>query len=142
MRIRIAKRGDIAAMHVVRMAVRENRLVTIELTRADYLREIEEDGRAWLVEEQGHVLGFSVGNAGTGNVWALFVHPDHEGRGIGRLLHDAMVTWMFERGATRLWLTTAPGTRAEAFYLRAGWAKIGVPTNGEQRFELGRSGIP
>ena len=49
----------------------------------------------------------------TGNVWALFVDPRHEGRGYGRRLHDTMVTWLWERGHQRLCLTTEPGTRAE-----------------------------
>ena len=67
---------------------------------------------------------------------ALFVDPAFEGRGIGRALHDAMVSWLFERGSEPLWLTTEPNTRAEQFYSTAGWRRAGIEANGELRFEL------
>jgi uncharacterized membrane protein len=58
------------------------------------------------------VVAFAVANATSGNIWALFVHPDHERRGYGRLLHDTMVSWLWATGLERLLLTTEPGTRA------------------------------
>jgi GNAT superfamily N-acetyltransferase len=73
-------------------------------------------GRGWVVEIQGGIVGFAIANATDGNVWALFVHPDHERRGYGRRLHDVMVSWLWEQGALKLWLTTDPGTRAQGFY--------------------------
>ena len=94
-------------MHRVRLAVRENRL-TSRSTEEDYIPAIEETGRGWVVEVDGGVVGFAVGNAATGNVWALFVEPAHEGQGHGRRLHDAMVEWLFSRGLERLWLSTIP----------------------------------
>ena len=123
-------------MHRVRMAVRENRLVSLVITEADYVTAIESTGRGWVVEAQDGVVGFAVGNAIDGNIWALFVDPAHEGRGIGRALHDEMVGWLATRGLRRLWLTTAPGTRAERFYERAGWKRAGLTAGGEVRFEL------
>jgi GNAT superfamily N-acetyltransferase len=55
------------------------------------------------------------------NIWALFVDPEHERRGYGRMLHDTMTDWLRSRGVERLWLTTEPGTRAQKFYEAAGW---------------------
>lgn len=132
-------RGDVAAMHRVRMAVRENRLQSIVLTDDDYIRAIEAPGRGWIVEADGDVVAFAIGDGSTGNIWALFVHPDHEGRGYGRTLHDMMVDWLWEQGLERLWLTTQPGTRAERFYLDAGWQRRGMTTSGEVRFEMTRT---
>lgn len=63
------------------------------------------------------------------------MNPDAEGRGIGRALHDFMLVQARERGIGRLWLNTAPGTRAEGFYVRAGWDRTGAAANGEARFE-------
>ena len=37
-----------------------------------------------------------------------------------------------------LWLGTAPGTRAETFYRKAGWIETGIRQGGEIRFELDR----
>lgn len=125
-------------MHRVRMSVRENRLQSTVLTEDDYVAAIEPPGRGWVIEIEGEVAAFAVANAATGNVWALFVRPDYEALGFGRSLHDAMVAWLWEHELERLTLTTAPGTRAERFYVAAGWRKLGMTERGEIRFELGR----
>lgn len=134
--LRAATRADIPAMHRVRLAVRENRLTTTVLTEGDYQAAIEHHGRGWVTEEHGEVVGFAVGDARDGNIWALFVHPDHERRGHGRRLHDAMVSWLWARGLRRLWLTTDPGTRAQRFYEAAGWRQAGAAEHGAVRLEL------
>ncbi|MBK6453095.1 MAG: GNAT family N-acetyltransferase [Steroidobacteraceae bacterium] len=68
--------------------------------------------------------------------WALFVDPDHEGRGHGKALHSAMVSWLWAQGLRHLWLTTGLGTRAEAFYRALGWRPSGIVSSGELRLEL------
>jgi len=135
---RVARREDIPGMHAVRRAVRENRLTTDAVTEASYAPAMFETGRGWVVEVDGAVAGFAVGNARTGNIWALFVHPDHEGLGIGRALMDVMVDWLFAQGLERLNLTTEPGTRAQRFYETAGWTRVGVDARGDAAFELAR----
>jgi GNAT superfamily N-acetyltransferase len=134
--IRVALRTDIPAMHKVRMAVHENRLVSTFITEEHYISAIEVTGRGWVAEHQGAVIGFAVGNAVTGNLWALFVHPDHEGRGHGRRLHDAVVDWLFQQRLPRLWLSTEPNTRAQRFYEKAGWSFVGTLASGEAHYEL------
>ena len=133
---RQATRSDIPGMHAVRRAVRENRLVTNAITEESYIPAIETTGRGWVIEKQGEVVGFAVGNAETGNIWALFVHPDHEGQGYGRALQDVMVNWLFAQGLTRLHLDTGPGTRAQRFYEATGWQYIGLDDKGEALYEL------
>jgi GNAT superfamily N-acetyltransferase len=104
---------------------------------AEVVDYLERFGRGWVVVDEGdEVLGFAIGDARDGNIWALFVDPEHEGRGHGRRLHDAMVAWLFSRGLERLWLSTEPDTRAEGFYRRAGWTDRGLLPSGERRFEL------
>jgi GNAT superfamily N-acetyltransferase len=144
--IRKADRRDIAGMHRVRLAVRENRLGAV-LDDADYLTAIETTGRGWVVESSGEIAGFAVGNARTGNIWALFVDPRHERRGYGRRLHDTMLRWLFASGVERAWLTTEDGTRARRFYEAAGWRPVGANAIGEVVLEMragdfqpGRSG--
>ena len=135
--LRQAQRDDIPGMHRVRLAVRENRLVS-GVTEADYIPAIEQTGRGWVVEEGGQIVAFAVGNASDGNIWALFVDPRHERRGHGRRLHDAMVHWLFSQGLQRLWLSTEPGTRAQRFYEVAGWTHMGMLASGEARYERPR----
>lgn len=132
--LRQARRADIPDLHRVRMSVLENRLNSTVITEADYVPAIEDHGRGWLIEENGEVVGFAVGNR-NGNIWALFVHPKHEARGFGKQLHDTMVSWLWSQGLGSLCLTTQPGTRAEQFYEAAGWKRVGL-TGGEIRFEL------
>lgn len=124
-------------MHRVRMAVRENRLTSTLIVEADYVPAIETSGRGWVIEREGEIVAFAVGNAVTGNIWALFVHPDHERRGYGRRLHDAMVDWLWTRRLDTLWLTTQPATRAQSFYAAAGWREAGR-ADGEVRYEMTR----
>lgn len=134
--VRVATDRDIAAIMQVRYAVHENRLTSGVISDADVHREIFDSGRGWVIEVEGQVRAFAIGNARSGNIWALFVHPDFEGRGFGRRLHDEMVNWLWARGLARLVLSTDPGTRAERFYRARGWRDTGLAANGEIGFEL------
>lgn len=135
MLLRQATRGDIPAMHRIRMSVAQNRLESTGIAESDYVPAIEPPGRGWVIEVQGEIVAFAVGNAANGNIWALFVHPAHERYGHGRRLHDTVVEWLSSQGVTRLWLGTEAGTRAEGFYRTAGWHLVGRQANGELRFE-------
>jgi GNAT superfamily N-acetyltransferase len=135
--IRLAFLDDIPAMHVVRTSVRENVLSSPDLvTLASYREKLEGRGRGWVYEPAGRIVGFSVADFETQNIWALFVAPDYERRGIGRQLLDHAIGWLFARGVETIWLTTAAATRAEGFYRRAGWHAARTESNGEIRFEL------
>jgi GNAT superfamily N-acetyltransferase len=133
--LRQAASSDIEAMHRVRLAVRENRLAS-PISEADYVSEIEVTGRGWVIEADGSVVGFAVGNARSGNIWALFVAPEYQRRGYGRRLHDTMVAWLFGQGLTTLWLNTGRNTRAQFFYEAAGWTLERLEDSGEARYEL------
>jgi GNAT superfamily N-acetyltransferase len=136
--LRQASPADIAAIHSVRMSVRENQLTRSVISERDYVEHLETLGRGWVIEEAGQIVAVVVGNARNGNIWGLFVHPDFERRGFGRRLLDTAVEWLWSQELTRLWLTTAPGTRAQGFYEAGGWAHAGVTEHGEIRFELNR----
>ena len=139
--MRQAVAADVDAMHRVRTSVRENRLVSLTLPPSRYIEYIESRGRGWVLEADGAVVAFAVADASDGSLWALFVDPEHERKGYGRRLHDAAVTWLFDRGHDRIWLTTSPGTRAQRFYERAGWTDAGEAPHGERRFELSRPAL-
>lgn len=121
------------------MSVRENRLNdTSHIQPDDYRTMLTQRGQGWVAEIDGRIAGFAVADRERSNVWALFVHPDFEGRGVGRRLHDVMLGWFFEAGAAAVWLGTSPDTRAEVFYRSAGWRMVGREANGELRFEMSR----
>lgn len=122
---RPATSTDIEGMHRVRKAVLENRLTSNKIREEHYVPYLEELGRSWVaLNTAGEVLGFAAGNRETGNIWALFVHPDAEGQGIGKALHDMMIVWLFSTGLQQLNLSTGANTRAQQFYERAGWKLV------------------
>lgn len=123
-------------MQRVRLSVRENVLSDPDsISAADYVAALDDLGRTWVVEADGRIVAFATGYR-AGTVWALFVHPDHEGRGHGKALHAVMVEWLWSLGHRRLWLTPSPGTRAERFYISQGWRPCGMVAGGEVRLEL------
>ena len=134
--LRQALRTDVRGIQRVRQAVRENRLISRVISDEEVIDAIERSGRGWVVECDGNIVGFAIGNAENGNVWALFVDPEHEARGLGRRLHDGMIAWLWSRGLRRLWLTTEPGTRAQRFYEHAGWQGRGLSPSGEMLLEF------
>lgn len=137
MLIREARVADIPAYMEVRLAVRENVLRNPALvTDADNIDYLTRRGKGWVSEVEGRIVGFAIADLQDHSVWALFVHPDAESQGIGRALHDTMLTWYFQQTSTPLWLGTEAGSRAEAFYRRAGWQSTGLKPNGELRFEI------
>lgn len=135
-RIRPLTRADIPALMRVRAAVKENVLVSTVLTEQHYREALECDGHGFVAEQNGEVVGFTLGNAANGNVWALFVDPRYERLGHGRRLLDALLAWFRLRQVQTAWLTTGAGTRAEAVYRQAGWQHTATTERGELRFEI------
>ncbi|MGV3586185.1 MAG: GNAT family N-acetyltransferase [Adhaeribacter sp.] len=134
---REAKIEDISKIHTIRISVQENQLSDpTRITPEDYTQMLTDRGKGWVCEVEGDILGFAIVDLQESIVWALFVLPEQEGNFIGRMLHDMMVSWCFSRGMAKLTLTTAPETRAERFYMKSGWQKIGVTETGEVRLEL------
>lgn len=139
---RLARVEDIPALMSIRNSVRENPLVHLVLTTDDYVQAMTVDGRAWVAEVEGEVVGFSCGRLVPGDIWALFLRQAHEGKGIGRALMELVERWMFAEGVEEIWLVTAPGTRAERLYQRRGWTKRQVKESGEAEYRLRRRPLP
>lgn len=128
---------DIPQIQIVRNSVKENTLsdpalVTDQDCEAYLLRR----GKGWACEVEDRIVGFAIVDMVDNNVWALFVHPAYEGMGIGKRLHDDMLDWYFNHTSSNIWLGTAPNTRAEQFYRKAGWREVGVHGKGEIKFEM------
>ncbi|WP_267406232.1 MULTISPECIES: GNAT family N-acetyltransferase [unclassified Chryseobacterium] len=136
MNIREVKLSDIPQIQIVRNAVKENTLSNPNLvTDKDCEEFLFERGKGWVCEIDHKVIGFSIVDLQENNIWALFLHPDFENQGIGRLLHDIMLDWYFEQTKENVWLGTSPDTRAEIFYRKSGWKEIGKHGK-EIKFEM------
>jgi GNAT superfamily N-acetyltransferase len=135
--IRVAKTSDIPQIQIVRNSVNENTLSNPNLVRdADCAEFMTVRGKGWVCEIDEEIVGFSIVDLKDNNIWALFLKPEFEKKGIGRKLHDIMLDWYFEQTTTPVWLGTSPKTRAEAFYRKAGWREIGTHGKGEVKFEM------
>ena len=138
-RVREARDADIDAMRRIRAAVRENVLANPESIGPDLYRvHLHERSRGWVCELESEIVGFAIGDFRDASIWALFVDVHAEGRGVGRKLHETMLDAMFAAGLSRIELGTDPGTRAEAFYRKAGWEAAGLDAEGELRFQMKR----
>ena len=109
--------NDIQQIQKVRNSVKENVLSNPNfVTDKDCEVFIITRGKGWVCELEDDIVGFAIADLKENNIWALFVSPGYESKGIGRKLHDIMLDWYFDQTDRTLWLGTAPNTRAEKFY--------------------------
>jgi len=134
---REATTTDIPQIQLVRNSVKENVLSDPALvTDKDCEDYLLGRGKGWVCEIEGEVVGFAIADLIDHNVWALFVKPGFDKKGIGKKLHDDMLDWYFAQTDLTIWLGTASGTRAEGFYRKAGWSEVGIHGKGEIKFEM------
>ncbi len=99
---REAEIRDIPQIQIVRHSVKENILSDPSLvTDKDCEEFITKRGKGWVCEINGIVVGFSIVDLKEKNIWALFVYPEHEGKGIGKRLHKEMLDWYFNKTKER-----------------------------------------
>lgn len=137
MTIRRARIEDIKQIQRVRNSVIENTLSNPDLvTDKDCEEFLFDRGKGWVCEINNQVVGFAIADLKDNNIWALFLNPQFEKQGIGRQLHDTMLDWYFSQTKTKVWLGTAPKTRAEIFYRKSGWTEVGMHGKREIKFEM------
>lgn len=141
---RIAGEADLPAITHVRTSVRENHLSVTQMAERGISHEsvaasLRADAKGWVAECGGRIVAFTIADRKSCSIFALFVLPGFDGRGIGPRLLDLAVAWLWESGAERLWLETRQGTRAATFYARRGWIAQGIDEKGSIRFELERA---
>ena len=135
--IREATIADIPQIQIVRNAVKENVLSDPGLvTDQDCEEYMTIRGKGWVCEADNRIVGFAIADLKEHNIWALFLLPEYEGKGIGQRLHNTMLDWYFSKTNETAWLSTAFHTRAEQFYRKAGWKEVGLHGTKEIKFEM------
>jgi GNAT superfamily N-acetyltransferase len=138
--LREATAADLPGITRVRTSVREN-LLTVEQLRARGITEASVaasflgNSKGWVAEHAGQIVAFAIADRATQSIFALFVLPDWEGRGLGSQLLDLALGWLRANGAGVVWLTTGPDTKAAGFYERRGWVAAGREAGGDTRYE-------
>ena len=129
MKIREMQITDLPEIFEVRIATWHNPNGREELTRMGITEESvarmmqEETHRGWLCEVDSKIVGFAMGDKGTGEMWVIAVLEEYEARGIGRMLLTKVEDWLFSSGWDQVWLTTDTDEtlRAVGFYRHLGW---------------------
>jgi GNAT superfamily N-acetyltransferase len=134
--IRKATRADYPRISEIRLAVRENRLSKSKYELVERAAIwIFDNSTFWVWDEGGAIQGFSAADPRDGTIFALFVDPSYEGRGIGRALLPMACQSLRDSGHAVATLTTGADTRAERFYRLEGWTEIGRQDDGQIVFQ-------
>jgi GNAT superfamily N-acetyltransferase len=139
--IRAAIAEDIETLFSIRTSVRENyqsraELAQIGVTPESVATLLKTVCRAWLAEVDRQPVGFSMANAAEKTVFALFILPEYEGRGIGKQLLTVAEDWLWSMGCIEIWLLTGAdlSLRAHGFYQHLGWQAVGETSDGHIRY--------
>ena len=136
---RQAETADITNIQFVRNSVKENVLSDPALVPdADVEKYINNRGRGWVCVDDGNMVGFCIADLVDDNIWALFVLPGMEGKGVGSRLQQLMLEWYFNQNKTLVWLSTQQASRAERFYRKSGWKEVGPYGNNEIKFTMSK----
>lgn len=123
--IRLALPSDLADIFRVRTSVRENHLSVEQMAQMGITQEavagmLSGSPCAWVAVVDGEVVGFSMIDIEEASLFAAFVLPAHEGKGLGGKLVAAAEERLFELHS-EIWLETGRDTRAAGFYRSLGW---------------------
>jgi len=140
---REASAADMPGISHVRLSVNENALSAEQLagrgiTNARVAASLLTHRKGWVAEQDGRIVAFSMADRADWSIFALFVLPGYEQRGLGSRLLDLALGWLWDNGAARVWLSTGPETPASRFYEKRGWTCTSNATHGDLRFELAR----
>lgn len=135
--IRLAQQSDVSALFDVRTSVRENhisveRLAQMGVTETSISEMIAASPCAWVVAVGGEVVGFSMIDVEDASLFAAFVLPTHENKGLGKALVQAAEEELFKHHA-EIWLETANDSRAAGFYRHTGWGNQREAKGGQIR---------
>ncbi len=134
---------DVPRCFEVRTATLENALTMeqleewYDLTPDSLTKSMGDTLRGWVFEDGGVIVGFAMGDSTDGELTVIAVLPGHEGRGVGKVLLEAVTRWLLGEGCPELWLVTTanPDLRAYGFYLSQGWRATGeIDEDDEERF--------
>ena len=141
LKIRKARTGDVGAIFAIRSRVRENHLSASQLaergiTKTAFGKWLTDGHGIWIADLDGSAAGFAIAIPAESTLWALFVDPDFEGRGVGAALLRMAEDWLFEQGCDDISLTTGadPKNRAHGFYELHGWISTGDEDGGEVEY--------
>lgn len=143
--IRLATLGDIDTLFAIRTSVVQNHLSREQMSDLGITPQVLADSIrqapcVWLAEVEGQPAAFSMVDLSAGEVFAMFVLPAYEGLGLGRRLMAVAEAALFERHETLFLITDGRDEiRANGFYQRLGWSKVGAVEGDDVRYQKSRA---
>lgn len=143
MTLRSATARDADDLFDIRCSVNQNHqsreeLATLGITVESVAEMIRGgDYVTTIAEVDGRAVGVTMAQISEGYIFAAFIRPDYEGRGIGRALMKAAENGLRSAGVEEAWLSTGaePSLRAAGFYRHLGWREAGSLPDGQIIFK-------
>lgn len=142
--VRVATPADIESLFDIRTSVVQNHLsreqmAELGIDATTLAQALSGEPCAWVAELDGEPVAFSMVDHDDASVFAVFVKPDFEGRGLGSAVLQPAEAALFQRHAL-IWLVTdgRAGIRANGFYQRHGWRVVRQLDEGDVRYEKQR----
>lgn len=98
----------------------------VELRTPQHYEKSINDGCVLVAEGLGSVVGFAVFSTETGELDALYVHPDYVSHGIGTQLLTAVESKALDQGLSAITLNAT--LNSATFYERRGYSSLGPTT--------------
>ena len=142
--IRVATQDDVATLFAIRTSVVQNHLSVAQMadlgiTPQVLAESIRDAPCAWIAEVDGQPAAFAMVDLAECEVFAMFVLPTHERLGLGRKLMAVAEAVLFEHHTTLFLITDGRDhIRANGFYQRLGWSKVGQVECDDVRYEKNR----
>lgn len=143
MHVREANVADVELLFEIRCAVIQNRLSREELEQIGVSTQsltemiVSGDYLTVVIEETERAVAFGMARISEGYVFAVFVRPEVEGRGIGRTVLNTLEKGLRAKDIRHAWLCTGhdKSLRAHGFYCHLGWRAVGCTPDGQIRYE-------
>ena len=100
--IRVATVGDVDSLFAIRTSVAQNHLsreqmAALGITPQVLTQAIRDSDCVWIADVEGQPVAFTMIDQAEGELFALFVRPGYENRGLGRQLMAVAETALFAR---------------------------------------------
>ncbi|MBH3426385.1 GNAT family N-acetyltransferase [Pseudomonas alkylphenolica] len=143
--LRLASPSDIELLFDIRTSVTQNHLSREQMHELGITADALSDAMrkapcVWIAEWQQQAVGFVMVDHDEAELFALFVRPQHEGKGIGQILLQQAEAALFQRHEVIHLITDGDeAIRANGFYRRCGWNVTGAVDARDVRFEKRRA---
>lgn len=142
MNIRLITKADIETLFFIRHSVKENIMSNAELSKLGYTPEKVSRNlliryMGWIINIDDRDVGFCMLDKLNAKITGLFVLPEYEGKGLGKILLAKAENFFKNLGFIKAYLDTSDdeNTRAYKLYCKYNWRESCKLANNRIRLE-------